>query len=158
MRVVTARGAGDIVAPMGTTRFVAVLLGLVVAASAQQVKPAPPAPQVQFARPAASTVIRPTQLARYELPPASAKGQRIPVDASDRLAPVLRHLLCGADDAAAQPTVRHASSSRGSWMFVVGTAEQVATANRVVAQLAQDLPLQARLQCSLVTLPLAIAR
>ena len=141
---------------MGTTRCAAVLLVLVGAAFAQEGgkdKEAPPA-----RRATRVLVLEPSVLQRYELPPADPKAEIEPVEVGERLAATLRLMFCGEDVAAGARAVRTARSTRGPALLVMSTAEDVAVAQAVTEQLRKEEPLQARLQVSLVALPLSLAR
>ena len=144
---------------MGTTRIAAVLLVLVAVATAQDKPAVQKVQNLQRALARATAVMRSGMLARYELAPAAGvKSDRIPVDALERVHPVLRYLLCGDDEAAGLAAALWGQSTNGPVLVVRGTPEQVDAAKLVMEELGKAEPLRARLQCSLLTLPLAIAR
>lgn len=97
-------------------------------------------------------VLRVEGLAKYDAA-ASAEGA---VPTLDRLVAILREALGdGANEKF--PLVQVANSARGTICFTRGTQERIAAVQAVFDELAKDPPVHVRLQCSLVTLPAAVA-
>ena len=80
-----------------------------------------------------------------------------PVPAVKRLSDLVER-LGGADPKFGTPVFQHGRSARGEVLIAQGTSEQLAAAGRVFDQLKRPETVRARLQCSLVTMPVAVAR
>lgn len=140
---------------MGTTRLAIVFAGLLATAAAQQVVAFK---RVGLGQPVAIVEVDLSWRARYEVPPASARGPRIPVAVEDRLVPVLRFLLSGNEQAAGGQGVSCVPTSTEPRLYVDHEGEQLAIVEQVAQQLALAKPLRARLHATVVCLPASLAR
>ena len=125
---------------MRPVRLVAVLAALHAAAVGQQAR-----------------VFQTASLARFDEQLARDEQMGAPVPAVKRLSDLVQR-LGGADPKLGRPVFQSGRGARGEVLIAAGTAEQLADAQRVFDQLKRPDVVQARLQCSLVTMPIAVAR
>ncbi len=146
---------------MRTVRLLAVLAALLGATAshvAGQEAPADVRVQVARLRAQQARVFQTTSLARFDEQAVRDEQVGEAVPAVERLSDIVQR-LGGADPKTAPLVFQHArSTNRGEVVIARGTAEQLDVAGRVFAQLTQPDLAKARLQCSLVTMPVAVAR
>jgi hypothetical protein len=113
------------------------------------------APPVPPAAPQLTRVLRCPDLMRFDGAVANAAVEPVP-DPVTRFVEVLRHVPIG-DAPPRSLGLTIGKSTRGHVLLARGTAEQVATVEAALGALARPDVGRTRLQCTLVTMPVAVA-